>query len=152
MRKIIYAIAFIMFFITTSIFAQNSDLKYYSSIQDGDYNNNFSGYATALFIADSEDVDEQRIEDGKRKIIEVLPESQIAKLTKNNVWLYKKALNEWDYKKGEWYLVMLTNNLYSDEVIFLIVKIQSKDDFDWWGITLTERNMDVLKQIFEEIN
>ena len=127
----------IIFFLTISLgyhcFAQNFDLKYYSSIQDGDYTSNYKGYSYAEYIGIASEINEDKIEEFK-----------------NNLWLIKKAINEWDYKIDEYYIVACADSPYADTGIFLFVKILGKDKFDWWGFVITEETMDEISSLFEE--
>ena len=56
----------IIFFLTISLgyhcFAQNFDLKYYSSIQDGDYTSNYKGYSYAEYIGIASEINEDKID------------------------------------------------------------------------------------------
>ena len=142
----------IIFFLTISLgyhcFAQNFDLKYYSSIQDGDYTSNYKVYSYAEYIGIASEINEDKIEEFKNN----LPDSVrvVQKMTKNNLWLIKKAINEWDYKIDEYYIVACADSPYADTGIFLFVKILAKDKFDWWGFVITEETMDEISSLFEE--
>ena len=138
MKRLFCLLPLLLIINMENCFAQNTDLKYYSSILDGDYDNNFEGVAAAIFLGDSTEVDDEMIEEFKNKFPEDI--RNISKLTRNNLWLCRKALNEWDYKKGEYYLVICADNAYATEVIVLLVTITGKDDFTWWGKVITEKD------------
>lgn len=89
MKRVFCLVLLFLIINTVICFSQNSDLKYYSSIQDGDYDNNFNGLAVAIFLGDSTEVDDEMIEELKNK----LPKNtrDILKLSRNNVWLCKKG-------------------------------------------------------------
>ena len=46
-RKTVYLVFILITFVGFVCFAQNTNFKHYSSIGDGDFKNNFSGYAYA---------------------------------------------------------------------------------------------------------
>ena len=118
--------------------AQNADLKYYSAIQDGDLTHRYEGYASAEFICDESETDADLMDEVEKLIPKDI--RRVTKLTKNTVWLCKKALNEWEYKQGEYYMVLCTDSPYDDKGIFLLIKVIGKDDFEWWGVMITEDN------------
>jgi hypothetical protein len=80
-----------------NVFSQEFKMKQYSSILDGDYDNDYSGVAYARYIENS------RVQEIKDSISRDLKVSPINKLTKNNSWLAWKALGEWEYEPGETY-------------------------------------------------
>lgn len=97
MKKILFAL--VISFVATA-FAQNLDLKDY-----WDYDTGFKGVAAAVFVGKfNDDGFERKLDSFKEKI----PDSanSISKITKNNRWLCKQALNEWEYEKDECYLVL----------------------------------------------
>lgn len=136
----------VCFCVASSAFAQNFELKRYSSISDGDYQNKFSGVATAIYIGNVSDVDEH-IE----LIKSVFPDSirGVSKLTKNNAWLCKKAMSEWEYQANEYYFVILADSVYSDNFILLLVTTESPENYSWCGWVLTEDDLPILTEAFE---
>lgn len=54
------------------------------------------------------------------------------------MWLLKRALNEWEYKQGEYYLVILAENKSSKDHTTVIVKIKSNDDLEWSAFFMSE--------------
>ena len=85
MKKIIFL--FVLLFTSIHCFAQNTDFKYYT-----DYVQGFEGYSAALYIDNN--VDSNLFDLLNNKITERLKPAK--KLTKNNNWLFHKAMNEWD--------------------------------------------------------
>ena len=37
-------------------------------------------------------------------------------------------------------MVLCTDSPYDDKGIFLLIKVIGKDDFEWWGVMITEDN------------
>lgn len=134
-RNIVLVLS-LLFLINGFIYAQNFNLKYYSSISDGYFENNYSGVALAQYYNSSEiNSIEKRFETIGRNL---------DKLTKNNYWLCWKALNEWDIEDNETYLVIIASSLASNDCILLLVTIEnSGKSFSWRGKTIS---MDDLKQ------
>jgi hypothetical protein len=89
------------------VFAQNLNLKFYSSLEDGDFKSDFSGVAVAIYLNDAElQVIQTKISSMGR---------DLDKLTKNNSWLCWKALHEWEIQNGETYFVMCAASMYSQD-------------------------------------
>lgn len=148
MKRLFCLFSLLLLINLANCFAQNTDFKYYSSIQDGDYNNNFKGVALAIFLGSSSNINDETIEKFKNKFPDNI--QNISKLTKNNFWLCRKALNEWDYENGEHYLVMCADNEYSTELIVLLVTITGKDEFKWWGKVITEKDFALFENMSDE--
>jgi hypothetical protein len=121
--------------INFSLSAQNLNLKYYSSSSDGDYENDYTGVAVALFLNDSE-----------LKNIEASIRSKgrdLDKLTRNNTWLCWKALNEWEFVDGEKYAIICAANMYSQDCVMIIATIKENGkSFGWWGKSLSKDDID----------
>jgi len=127
-KSIILLILFIS--INGFLFSQNLDFKFYSSISDGDFKNDYRGYALALYI---DEIELNTVEDNLKKI-----GRDLNKLKKSNLWLCWKALNEWEYYDGETYLIICTANLYSENGIMIIATIKDNgESFDWWGKSIS---------------
>jgi hypothetical protein len=128
----IIVLGFSIFQIKT-LFAQDFNLKYYSSVLDGDYRSNYSGVASATYVKSS---DVQKI---KNNAASMDGARSIDKLTNNNSWLAWKALGEWDYKPGETYVIICAESIWSSSAVILIATI-SKDgeSFDWWGWAISK--------------
>lgn len=151
--KKIYIICFLYLLFISNCFAQNTELKYYS-----DYSQDFSGYSVAIYygnyldaelnVADEEDfldiLDESfqsRLEENAQDV-NLIP---LSKLTKNNDWLFRQALNEWDYEEGEVYGVICTDSMFAKSEILLIVVIKGENDFLWRAFLMNENdNLDKL--------
>ena len=147
-RKLIFCI-FIIFLTSIKCFAQNTDLKYYS-----DYDKGFSGCSVAVYYGNLSELEAIGQE---QEFLDYLDEeigdklNSISKLTKNNDWLFRQALREWDYKKGEVYAVFCANSKFSREGIFLIVVIAEKENILWKAYLIDENtNFDDLFPNTEE--
>lgn len=141
MKRFLALLGF-LFFVTYFVFSQNLDLKYYSSLSDGDYANKYEGVAIALFLSD----------DDYNKMEPIFADigKTIKKLTKNNEWLCRKALSEWELKDGERYFVMCSDNANSSDVILLFAVIKNDgESFDWWGKYIAEVDMKEIKEKLE---
>lgn len=139
--KKIFSIFLLFGIIIFGCFAQNSDFKYYSSVLDGDFENNFRGYAVAVFLGSADD---SSVEDFQ-KFWDIFPEDikckKILKLTKNNMWLCNKALSEWEYEVGEIYVISFADSLSTKEVPLILAKITGEGEFTWSGVMIDENNM-----------
>lgn len=152
--KKIYIICFLHLLFISNCFAQNTELKYYS-----DYSQDFSGYSVAIYLENYLD-EELNVAGEEEEFLEVLDEYiqsrleenvqdvnliPLSKLTKNNDWLFRQALNEWDYEKGEIYLVACTDSMFAKSGILLIVVIKGENDFLWRAFLAEENeNLDKL--------
>lgn len=126
---------FICFFTELCIltYAQNLRFKYYTSLgeDEGDY----SGIAVALYLENTE------IENVKNNFAS--KGREITKLTKNNYWLCWKALNEWEIKDGESYLIFCAENMVAENYIMILVTIKENcKSFVWWGKSITKEDME----------
>ena len=148
MKKIFGLVSLFFLCGAAHCFAQNWDLKYYSSLQDGDLTNHYEGYALADFLGDGTGIDTEPLDELEK----LFPENirRVTKLTKNTVWLCKKALNEWEYEQGEYYVVFCADSPHADTGLYLFVKIIGKDDFQWWGLMVTEDTLDSFLEAFPE--
>jgi aminopeptidase-like protein len=109
----------------TMLFAQELTPRYYSSADDGDTENNYTGYATAIFISND------KLADGYRRYQE-LPGTRIDKLTRSTEYLCWRALCEYDLHEGEYYMVGCSGSLDSDSGIYLFVKIiDGGRNYEW---------------------
>lgn len=152
--KKIYIICFLHLLFISNCFAQNTELKYYS-----DYFQDFSGYSVAIYLENYLD-EELNVAGEEEEFLEVLDEyiqsfleenvqdinlTPLSKLTKNNDWLFRQALNEWDYEEGEVYLVACTDSMFAKSGILLIVVIKGENDFLWRAFLAEENeNLDKL--------
>ncbi len=128
-KKFILLFTVLIISINGFIFAQNFNLKYYSSMSD-----DFSGVAVALYLSDSE---LEYTED----FLNSSEGTDIVKLTKNNYWLCWKALNEWDIEDGETYYIVCAANMLSDEYLMIIATIEDGgQSFSWWGKLVSIRD------------
>ena len=145
MQKKVYLILYLIVTGVPVVLAQNADGKHYS-----DYSRGFNGWAVAMFIEDlGNDVwgeEDEFIEYVSLKLADKLKPG--SKLTKNNDWLMKKALNEWDYKPGEFYAVMCADSKYATEGILIFVVIKQKGDFAWVAFFVDENDLDDFDSFF----
>ena len=147
--KKIYIFCFLYLLFISNRFAQNAELKFYS-----DYSQDFSGYSVATYLNDYLD-EELNIANDEEEFLEVCDDEYIqsflneniqginltplSKVTKNNDWLFRQALNEWDYEEGEVYLVACTDSKFAKSAICLFVVINEENDFLWRAF-LAEEN------------
>jgi len=127
MKKILI---FAVLIISTNglLHAQNWDMKYYI-----DYDNDYRGAAMATYYNNSEiKVVEEKLKSKGR---------DLDKLTKTNFWLCKKALDEWDVKDGETYLIICAATRYSEDFIMIMATIENDgQSFSWWGKSVSEED------------
>ena len=127
MRKTIITFVLLLFSTISYSFSQDFNPKYYS-----DYSLGFDGASVAVFVGKiDEEETNTKVEDMKNKILSI--STPINKLTKKNKWLLEKAMNEWEYEKDEYYVVMCADSLYAKDCIILFVKIIGKNSIDWEG-------------------
>ena len=122
MLKKILTFLFCIFIFSVYSFAQNTNLKFYS-----DYSKDFSGYAVAVYQGTLKDLgitEKELFNRLSETIDDTVP--PIQKLTKKNNWLFRQALNEYEYEKDEIYIVACVDNLYSTEGLIFIVLIKGK--------------------------
>ncbi len=138
MKKIICLIALLT--VSTICFAQDAEMKhYYDPIQG------YEGWAMSEYIDDvkKEDViglENIFLEYLDKEVSAVL--TSIPKLTKKNTWLFKQALNEWDYEPGEVYLVLCAESQYSKNGIAIFTIIKGKNDCIWRAYSINENDID----------
>ena len=116
-------------------FSQQTNLKHYS-----DYTNDFEGYSVALYF--DKDIDyESFINNVETKIFETTEKQPIKKLSKNNMWLLKCALNEWELAENEVYVVCIASSLIAREYILIFTRINENENFDWWAVLLDKEDL-----------
>lgn len=128
---------FALLLVSFNCAAQNFEPKYYS-----DSSQNFSGYAAATFLGTLSELEvgeEEFFEAVSEEISEEISDlEQVSKLTKKNDWLFRQALNEWNYEKDEAYVVVCADSEYASEALTLFVVVRGKDDFAWIGYLVRE--------------
>lgn len=131
MKKIALIIFLFCIVFLGSLSAQSLNLKVYTSPL---YNSidNYSGRAVAVYLQEDEI-------GGIKKILQEHGR-YINKLSKNNSWLCWQALREWEYKDGETYLIILTDEIYPttlfEKYIAIIATIEDNEKtFSWWGVS-----------------
>lgn len=142
MKKFIFII--FIFIVTTVCFAQNADMKHYT-----DYTQGFDGWAMSVYLDDlkKEDVignENELLNYMNQEISSRTGLAPIPKLTKNNTWLFKKALNEWDYEPGEAYMVFCADSKYSNDGILIFTIIKRKDECLWRAYPININEIDKL--------
>lgn len=147
MKKRFLFIICILSFIGFKSFAQNTDFKYYSDIY-----NDFSGYSLAIYLGNLKELDNVSPDLFFEKISEKLDDefSPIQKVTKKNNWLFKKAMNEWEYEKNEVYVVACAESNYSTQALVFFVVVNGKDDFRWKAYNLNEKDIYRIGEIINE--
>lgn len=126
-------IVFAIFFIAVQIICAD-EAKYYSDCVTG-----YKGYAEAEYIGkgDSERYLEE-LEKAKEELQKVYLDgkydvSDILKLTKEDLWLCRSALSEYDLEDREIYLVYWYRTPDQDTVKFLIAVIKdNRNSFDYY--------------------
>ncbi|BDC93650.1 flagellar basal body-associated FliL family protein [Treponema bryantii] len=144
MKKILSILSLILF-LSFSTFAQNTNLKYYS-----DYTKDFSGYAVAVYQGTLKDLgitEKEFFDRISETIDDTIPPVQ--KLTKKNNWLFRQALNEYDYEKDEIYIVACAESVYSSEALIFLVLVKGKNDVTWRAYNLKEDDISTLESLFE---
>jgi hypothetical protein len=127
-------IVFAIFFIAVQVICANEPFKYYSDWETG-----YKGYAKAEYIGkgDSERYLEE-LEKAKEELQKVYLDgkydvSDILKLTKEDLWLCRSALSEYDLEDREIYLVYWYRTPDQDTVKFLIAVIKDNgNSFDYY--------------------
>ena len=134
-------IVFAIFFIAVQIICAD-EAKYYSDCVTG-----YKGYAEAEYIGkgDSERYLEE-LEKAKEELQKVYLDgkydvSDILKLTKEDLWLCRSALSEYDLEDREIYLVYWYRTPDQDTVKFLIAVIKDNGkSFDYYFVkAVTEK-------------
>ena len=123
-----------IFFIAVQVICANEPFKYYSDWETG-----YKGYAKAEYIGkgDSERYLEE-LEKAKEELQKVYLDgkydvSDILKLTKEDLWLCRSALSEYDLEDREIYLVYWYRTPDQDTVKFLIAVIKDNGNlFDYY--------------------
>ena len=144
MKKII--ILFVLLFASIHCFAQNTDLKHYYDVVQG-----FDGWAISMYL---EELDKNDIAGYEQEFMDLMHKeisqklTPIKKLNKNNKWLFQKALNEWDYEKGEAYVIGCTDSKYANSGILIFAIIRGKNDFLWRAYEMTENDLNNIDDLF----
>ena len=133
MKRIGIVVA-VFFIAVQAICAGDFDFKYYSDWETG-----YKGYAKAEYIGkgDAERYLEE-LEKAKEELQKVYLDgkydvSDILKLTKEDLWLCRSALSEYDLEDGEIYLVYWYRTPDQDTVKFLIAVINDNgNSFDYY--------------------
>ena len=124
-------IVFAIFFIAVQAICANEPFKYYSDWETG-----YKGYAEAVYM-DKGNI-EQNLEKARKGLEETAPSdeydvSDILKLTKEDLWLCRSALSEYDLEDGEIYFIFWRRTPNSNSVKFLIAVIKDNGkSFDYY--------------------
>ncbi len=121
-----------LIFLNCYVYAQTP--KWYQ-----DSKNQYQGYANATYYGNDDSYDLYTVHKGVLEVASktLIYSSAYQKLSREDTFLLWSALNEWDYKIGDIYnvLIMYPNGLY----ILLTVKITKKDSATFYGSTLRMR-------------
>ena len=124
-------IVFAIFFIAVQVICANEPFKYYSDWETG-----YKGYAEAVYM-DKGNI-EQNLEKARKGLEETASSdeydvSDILKLTKEDLWLCRSALSEYDLEDGEIYLVYWYYTPDPDTAKILIAVIKDNgNSFDYY--------------------
>ncbi len=120
-----------------TLFAQNPDLKYYR-----DYSQDFEGYAGSVYFGKLDEIiyDVSSIDEYFEIIKENMGDTltPVSKLTKNNAWLLKKAMNEWDYEPEEIYLVFISQSYSGKNGILVLAVVDERKSYKWIAFNYDE--------------
>ena len=123
-------IVFAIFFIAVQAICAD-EAKYYSDWETG-----YKGYAEAEYLEKGNI--EQNLEKARKSLEETAPSdeydvSDILKLTKEDLWLCRSALSEYDLEDGEVYFICWYRTPNSDTVKVLIAVIKDNGkSFDYY--------------------
>lgn len=135
MRKYVCSFLLVLFF-SAGCFAQNGDMKHYS-----DSSMNFDGWAGAEYIGNIDELDEEMSAEAFCEVMEDMFSGyleQVTKLSKNTTWLFLQAMEEWEYKPHELYLVFCADDEYSEEGILIWAVVNDENDFLWCAFMIDE--------------
>lgn len=148
MKKYLFSFLLVLFF-SAGCFAQNSQMKHYS-----DASMNFDGWAAAEYIGNIDELDEEVSAESMCEFLVYMfsPRlEQVKKLSKNTNWLFRQAMEEWEYEPCEFYIVFCADDEYSDEGIVIFTVMNDENDFLWCAFLIdeyTDENTD-WDEIFE---
>ena len=132
-------IVFAVFFIAVQVICANEPFKYYSDWETG-----YKGYAEAEYIGKGDA--ERYLEEIKEKFQKAELDgeydvSDILKLTKEDLWLCRSALSEYDLEDGEIYCIYWYHTPDSDTAKMLIAVITDNGkSFDYYFVkAVTEK-------------
>ncbi len=135
MKKYLFSFLLVLFF-SALCFAQNEDTKHYS-----DPSMNFDGWAGAAYIGNIDELDEEMSAEFMCEFMEDILSphlEQVIKLSKNTNWLFRQAMEEWEYKPRELYFVICTDDKYSAEGIMVCTVVNEEKDFLWRAFMIDE--------------
>lgn len=122
--------------VSAGCFVQNEDMKHYS-----DPSMNFDGWAVAEYIGNIDELDESISVESFCELMEDMLSGyleQVTKLSKNTTWLFRQAMEEWEYEPHEVYFVGCSDSKYSEEGILICVVLNEKKDFLWRAFIVDE--------------
>ena len=126
----------LVLFFSAVCFAQNSQMKHYSNLS-----RNFDGWAAAEYIGNINELEESISDEDMCEFLVYMfsPRlEQVAKLSKNTNWLFHQAMEEWEYEPHEFYIVLCTNDEYSEEGIMICAVVNEENDFLWCAFLIDE--------------
>ena len=134
-------IALLIMFQHNFLNAQNFNLRNYSDHRQG-----FRGVATAIFVDNIADIiceiPDYELEEMMLEYLEEIFGSRgrlIDRITRNNQWLARQALNEWDLENYDIFFVITAEHRFADSALIMIVLIEDNGaSFRWWGRVVSE--------------
>jgi len=140
-KRLLLIIIFLFF--NGLLSAQTFNLRHYS-----DFRNGFRGVATAMYIDNIRDVDLEYadLDEMMQEFFDEIFEDRgrrVDRITRNNQWLARQALNEWDLEDGDIFLIVCAENRFSETVLVLIALIEEGgENFRWWARTLSMSDLE----------
>ena len=116
--------------------SQDLNLKYYSDPRNG-----FSGVATAFFIDNVRDIISEHTDSEWGVMMNNYLDDNygsrgrtVDRLTRNNQWLSRQALNEWDLEYGDVFVIYCGESRFAQTALVLITIIgEGEEIYRWWG-------------------
>lgn len=143
-------IVFAIFFIAVQVICANEPFKYYSDWETG-----YKGYAKAVYWVKDTQISEKLRKTFESDITQDLEEieksfeeyfndfdvSDILKLTKEDLWLCRSALSEYDLEDGEVYFICWyrTPNSETVKVLIAVIKDNGKSFDYYFAKVMTEK-------------
>lgn len=107
----------------------NAEMKYYSDLING-----YKGYAQAFYVGTTKNIDPKSFSDGWEENIKRLGYSityRCRKLTNQQSFLIRSAINEYDLLEEEVYMVQIKEG--ADQYTFTVVIKNNNSSFEWYG-------------------
>lgn len=132
-------------FLIGYINAQTFDLRHYSDFRSG-----FRGVAAAIYIDNIRytdiEISDIELDEIMEEFFEEMFESQgrsVYRITRNNQWLARQALNEWDLEYGDIFLIVVAEHRFSETALVMIALVESNgEDFRWWARIMSDMDFE----------